>query len=653
MQAKKNLKNKLCLVLTGFLACTVLIGSGVAEAQEKIGVLFIQHGGFEKYSEQNLWEASAHLFAVRPDHPVHKWVLFNSAGWGGILTAGNAPKEIGKYSFEYERLGGTDPFPAIIKDQALLLGQLLNQQSCDDTEYVVDYSGWMNADNIEHFAYPRFLYTAPDYIAPFPMLGQKAETISGLIYCGEDEPGGPWADCDSDRYDVDGPAERFIAAGVDRVIAIDLTTSGVRFFKTYDVLSMFKMALVDNGGASIDVHWINDPNGLMEASLPTAPTGNWGKWTPDRGAPTVDPSVPLEDNPNPIAADNMLATLLVEGAEDSFNSAVSDADTGVLIMNHATGDYAQYFDPKIDDTLVLNQNIKDKLLVSKPGLKSTNIVGAFMGIKEDGTAEGFVGTERTRNMRGENLGHAWLYETSSVPGSYVGAGLLPVPEWGYKYWDALELLIGQGVEHIVIVFPQIVADSVLNLVELHNQIGKEIGYKSWLHWGTGDDVNYPDVGHPFADYWGIWVDTECDDGAGGVEDCCFEMGGCADGRPYPPPRQTAAAREDLDPSLAYDVSEYGHLGYNPVAGAPDSNSPVQDQYTGTWAFYRPPNKDARLVQMLADHVLEAAGCPTLITLSDFSATAGSRKVILNWSTSSEIDNAGFNLYRAEAGTEGY
>ncbi|MCP4714437.1 MAG: hypothetical protein GY868_04910, partial [Deltaproteobacteria bacterium] len=47
------------------------------------------------------------------------------------------------------------------------------------------------------------------------------------------------------------------------------------------------------------------------------------------------------------------------------------------------------------------------------------------------------------------------------------------------------------------------------------------------------------------------------------------------------------------------------------------------------------------------------GCPTLITLSDFSATAGSRKVILNWSTSSEIDNAGFNLYRAEAGTEGY
>ncbi|MCX5903833.1 MAG: DUF1566 domain-containing protein [Proteobacteria bacterium] len=42
------------------------------------------------------------------------------------------------------------------------------------------------------------------------------------------------------------------------------------------------------------------------------------------------------------------------------------------------------------------------------------------------------------------------------------------------------------------------------------------------------------------------------------------------------------------------------------------------------------------------------GGPTEITLSSFTATPKSVKVILNWSTESEIDNAGFNLYRSES-----
>jgi len=40
--------------------------------------------------------------------------------------------------------------------------------------------------------------------------------------------------------------------------------------------------------------------------------------------------------------------------------------------------------------------------------------------------------------------------------------------------------------------------------------------------------------------------------------------------------------------------------------------------------------------------------PTLITLSSFTATPSNHRVILDWTTSSEIDNAGFNLYRAES-----
>ncbi|MCX5887739.1 MAG: hypothetical protein NT096_17855 [Proteobacteria bacterium] len=48
------------------------------------------------------------------------------------------------------------------------------------------------------------------------------------------------------------------------------------------------------------------------------------------------------------------------------------------------------------------------------------------------------------------------------------------------------------------------------------------------------------------------------------------------------------------------------------------------------------------------------GCePIVITLSSFTATSSDRKVILEWTTASEIDNAGFNLYRAESANGEY
>ena len=39
---------------------------------------------------------------------------------------------------------------------------------------------------------------------------------------------------------------------------------------------------------------------------------------------------------------------------------------------------------------------------------------------------------------------------------------------------------------------------------------------------------------------------------------------------------------------------------------------------------------------------------TLINLSSFTATPKFSKVIIQWSTEAEIDNAGFNLYRSES-----
>ncbi|MCK5256553.1 MAG: hypothetical protein KAQ81_11050, partial [Deltaproteobacteria bacterium] len=386
----------------------------------------------------------------------------------------------------------------------------------------------------------------------------------------------------------------------------------------------------------------------------------------------------------------VIVDLHVEVIEDAFSTTVSDADTGVMLFNHALHDYNEYFEPKINDTLIINKKVKSQLLERHPTMDPDNIIGAYGGIQELNPENDLE--ERNREMRGESYGHAWLYESEKE---------LPGDEWGYRYWDALEYLKDRGVKHISISFPQVVTDNALNMVEVYNQIaGREIGYKNWAKWGTGDYEKYPVVGHPFADYWGMWADTDCGElelqydngttefsgsatltgqtsGATGVikwlagdetagtltlkeltgtfqngeiiegsrggsaiangsetmtskPECCFTTGGCGDPlRPFPPVRQTPLnqARSDLDPSLVYDMSDYGHLGYDPALGQPDPNSPVQEQYTGTWAMFTPPNDDPTVGQVLAKHVLNAAVNPMVyITNGELEGIAAGESV---------------------------
>jgi len=48
------------------------------------------------------------------------------------------------------------------------------------------------------------------------------------------------------------------------------------------------------------------------------------------------------------------------------------------------------------------------------------------------------------------------------------------------------------------------------------------------------------------------------------------------------------------------------------------------------------------------------GCgPTLITLSSFAAVSTFKKVTVSWTTASELDNAGFNIYRSDAADGAY
>ena len=71
-------------------------------------------------------------------------------------------------------------------------------------------------------------------------------------------------------------------------------------------------------------------------------------------------------------------------------------------------------------------------------MDAANIVGAYMGITEIGTAEG--GPATALNVPGTCAAKTW-----AMPGCMRSPKLLPAGKWGYRYWDALEYLKNQGV----------------------------------------------------------------------------------------------------------------------------------------------------------------------------------------------------------------
>jgi hypothetical protein len=80
-----------------------------------------------------------------------------------------------------------------------------------------------------------------------------------------------------------------------------------------------------------------------------------------------------------------------------------------------------------------------------------------------------------------------------------------------------------------------------------------------------------------------------------------------------------------------------------IATFPDAdNDGIPDSEDNCPYTYNPDQKDTN------GNGIGDACEPTLITLSSFTATPSDRSVILEWTTASEIDNAGFNIYRAES-----
>ncbi len=667
-----NLFKKGLLILGCFLLVFSIVNTanGQPPDPDKIGVLYILHGGMSTNKPQHMWDAVAEMFSYDHNHGVYRFVIWEPTVWPVVLnmeTTEWAREFILKYDFSYPRFGGVDPF------EGFTLTQLSDMKAELDTNpygltFEVDWAGYLIADRPEHYTWPRFIYHGPDgpglgadvtycgegetdnvilefdsgteeFTEGATLTGQTSGatatidevTVNSGSFAGGDAAGflslsdtsaatvkfqdseeivddgtlpgsatavgaTKWPDCDPERFNVDGPVERLLKKGVSRIIVVDTTMSGIRFTKTLYPLQKAK-AVLDNWnadhGTSIPLLWVNDYSSLMERSYPIEPEG----WTPSKGVPILDNHVLLNGSPNPLAEDKEIAELHAGGIEAAMSDTVPDKQTGVLLTAHALFNHAEAYDPKIDDTIIVNKNIETLLLARHPEMDPDNIVGAFGGNTTLNPENGLV--ENSREMRGERgLGYAYLYESNKVH---------PGGKWGYRYWDALEYLKNQGVQHIVVAFTQLCTSSALDLIELPNTLGKELGIKTWAKWETGDYEKFPDVGHPFADYWGNWVFTECDG-----QPCCFTMGGCGDpSRPYPPVRQTPLDEEmsAFDPSLAFDLSDYGHLGYDPDFGPPDPNGPVQEQYTGTWDMWELPNDDPRVGAILAKHVLNAAVNP--------------------------------------------
>ena len=589
------MKNSIILLLTiPLLACSQYSDQLQTKhppynERPRVGVLYVSHGGNETYGEKQVWESTVQIFSYDKNSPVYQRILWNPEYWPQFYGFGNATKEIGKYSFEYERIGGVDPYPKSKAELTQHLVELMNAyENKYEMDFIVDKMSWLSPEIVE-LANPRRLY--------YP----GTEDGSILAYCGKGDDS--WLGCNPDRYDIDGPIERLLKIGVERFIMVDLTTAGARFSKTFDVYTVAKQVIDKHNqatGENVVIEWVNDPDNLMVKSYPQDASG----WTRSKGKPEINPIIAISDFPNPVIEDLRLAKFQMEGIASQFIENVSLKDTGVLMINHGIRNGDEPFDPKINDTLTLNKNIKNLLLQNFPELKTQNILGGWFGemvinqrVKPSPPA--FTQMERTREMRGENLGYIVLHDTD---------GEVPAGEWGYRYWEALDQLRENKVKHIVIVFPQIMENSVLNLVEVPNQIAKEIGYKNWLHFDTLDFDTYPEYGHPFADYWGIWVSTSCaiPSDTNQSEQCCLTMGGCSSGQSYPPPRQAKLneRRNDLDPSLAYDVSEFGHLGYRSELGAPNLSQPVQNQYSGTWSMWKVTEDHHALAKFLADKVIE-------------------------------------------------
>ena len=93
-----------------------------------------------------------------------------------------------------------------------------------------------------------------------------------------------------------------------------------------------------------------------------------------------------------------------------------------------------------------------------------------------------------------------------------------------------------------------------------------------------------------------------------------------------------------------------------ISATADNGVIVTELYQSkVWVYHSPPvemnlsNKGVNSIGGIGGSYFQAdSGGATIVNLSSFTATPKARKVLLQWTTESEINNAGFNLYRSES-----
>ena len=590
----------LCCAATLAAQTVAASQSNRASAPRRVGVIYVVHGGPSNYGLSNSWDGAVQMAAYDEHSPLYQNMIWNPPQWHKVLGLDDAQRAQAtlpyyrRAMFMMSRVGGWDPTPKVTAAQAARLGRVLAERGrSHGLEIVTDWASWIaGTTDVRHLPYPRFIYN------------RGGRTQAAVTYCGSVSDGGRppemrWPDCDPNRYNVDGPVERLLAAGAEMLMLVDTTVGGMRFSKTRDVVRFARLArdaTLHGTTRTVPLVWVNDPTGLLDESYPINPAN----WTPSLGTPITDRSVPLAGRGNPVTDDPAYAHIVADGILGAFNPDVPPADTGILLFNHGINPGNELFDPKIDDTVTVMKNLRQALVERAPGLKPAWVLGGWMGVAEHGPT--FV--ERNRAMRGEDIGHAFLYETPQR---------MPAAPWGHRYWDALDQLRAAGARHIVVVFPHVIVSASPAMVELPNQIAKEIGYRTFYPSNDVTDPRWPGFGNPFADRWPVTSPRLCriEGPRPGMRECCYRLGGCGAGQPYPERRQSPNDRpiSAFDPSLTYDIPAFGHLGYRAEDGVPSNDRSVQSQYRGTWSLWAPMDDDPRLADYLADKVLAAIPAP--------------------------------------------
>ena len=175
----RQMKNLITLLLTiPLLACSQYSDQLQTKhpsynERPRVGVLYVSHGGNETYGEKQVWESTVQIFSYDKNSPVYQRILWNPDYWPQFYGFGNATKEIGKYSFEYERIGGVDPYPKSKAELTQHLVELMNAyENKYEMDFIVDKMSWLSPEIVE-LANPRRLY--------YP----GTEDGSILAYCGK------------------------------------------------------------------------------------------------------------------------------------------------------------------------------------------------------------------------------------------------------------------------------------------------------------------------------------------------------------------------------------------------------------------------------------------------------------------------------------